>query len=83
VGVPSVTQLTGKAVSVAAPAVATEPQRRRARLVDPRLRTPFALLVLYFAAWGAAANLTDILVGVFRSIFDMSNFQSSLVQFTY
>jgi FHS family L-fucose permease-like MFS transporter len=38
---------------------------------------------LCFAAWGAAANLTDILVGVFRSIFDMSNFQSSLVQFAY
>lgn len=32
---------------------------------------------------GAAANLTDILVGVFRGIFDMSNFQSSLVQFAY
>jgi len=44
---------------------------------------PFILLILCFAAWGAAANLTDILVGVFRSIFDMSNFQSSLVQFAY
>jgi FHS family L-fucose permease-like MFS transporter len=44
---------------------------------------PFVLLILCFAAWGAAANLTDILVGVFRSIFDMSNFQSSLVQFAY
>jgi MFS transporter, FHS family, L-fucose permease len=55
----------------------------RAALVDPRLRIPFVLLVLCFAAWGAAANLTDVLVGVFRSIFDMSNFQSSLVQFAY
>ena len=36
-----------------------------------------------FAAWGAAANLTDVLVGVFRSIFDMTNFQSALVQFAY
>lgn len=52
--------------------------------VVPRsLRIPFALLVACFAAWGAAANLTDILVGVFRGIFDMSNFQSSLVQFAY
>ncbi|GAB2686907.1 L-fucose:H+ symporter permease [Thalassiella azotivora] len=49
----------------------------------PELRVPFVLLVLCFAAWGAAANLTDVLVGVFRSIFDMSNFQSSLVQFAY
>jgi MFS transporter, FHS family, L-fucose permease len=57
--------------------------RSRARLVDPQLRIPFVLLVLCFASWGAAANLTDILVGVFRSIFDMSNFQASLVQFAY
>jgi FHS family L-fucose permease-like MFS transporter len=68
---------------VTATAASAEPGRRRARLVDPQLKTPFILLVLCFAAWGAAANLTDILVGVFRSIFDMSNFQSSLVQFAY
>ena len=77
------TQLTWKVVTVAAPATSAEPQRRRAGLVAPQLKTPFILLILCFAAWGAAANLTDILVGVFRSIFDMSNFQSSLVQFAY
>lgn len=44
---------------------------------------PFILLILCFAAWGAAANLTDVLVGVFCTIFDMSNFQSALVQFAY
>lgn len=54
-----------------------------APLVARHLRVPFLLLVLCFAAWGMAANLTDILVGVFRGIFDMSNFQSSLVQFAY
>ena len=52
-------------------------------IVAPHLRTAFILLVLCFTAWGAAANLTDVLVGVFRGIFDMSNFQSSLVQFAY
>lgn len=52
-------------------------------MVAPHLRMPFILLVLCFTAWGAAANLTDVLVGVFRGIFDMSNFQSSLVQFAY
>ena len=52
-------------------------------IVAKQLRIPFILLVLCFTAWGAAANLTDILVGVFRGIFDMSNFQSSLVQFAY
>lgn len=54
-----------------------------ARIVAKHLRIPFILLVLCFTAWGAAANLTDILVGVFRGIFDMSNFQSSLVQSAY
>ncbi|WP_289020107.1 L-fucose:H+ symporter permease [uncultured Ornithinimicrobium sp.] len=54
-----------------------------APLVARHLRVPFLLLVLCFAAWGMAANLTDILVGVFRGIFDMSNFQASLVQFAY
>jgi FHS family L-fucose permease-like MFS transporter len=52
-------------------------------LVYPGLKLPFILVVTCFAAWGSAANLTDVLVGVFRHIFDMSNFQSSLVQFAY
>jgi FHS family L-fucose permease-like MFS transporter len=61
----------------------TTGQPRKERMVEPHLLVPFILLVTCFAAWGAAANLTDILVGVFRGIFDMSNFQSSLVQFAY
>jgi len=52
-------------------------------LVFPGLTIPFILLVACFAAWGSAANLTDVLVGVFRHIFEMSNFQSALVQFAY
>ena len=52
-------------------------------LVYPGFTVPFVLLVACFAAWGAAANLTDVLVGVFRHIFTMSNFQSALVQFAY
>jgi FHS family L-fucose permease-like MFS transporter len=55
----------------------------KARLVFPGLTIPFVLLVLCFAAWGSAAELTGVIVAVFRSIFDMSNFQSSLVQFAY
>ena len=65
------------------PVAEAKPDRERARLVYPGLVVPFILLIACFAAWGAAANLTDVLVGVFRSIFDMSNFQSSLVQFAY
>jgi MFS transporter, FHS family, L-fucose permease len=52
-------------------------------LVYPRLKIPFVLLITCFAAWGSAANLTDVLVGVFRSIFTMTNFESALVQFAY
>ena len=68
------------ATASALPAV---PKPARARLVYPQLTIPFILLVLCFAAWGAAANLTDVMVGVFRSIFDMSNLQAALVQFAY
>src|SRR3712207_9001982 len=68
--------------SASASAAGAVPQRK-ARLVHPGLAVPFVLLILCFAAWGTAANLTDVLVSVFRSIFDMSNFQSSLVQFAY
>jgi FHS family L-fucose permease-like MFS transporter len=68
---------------MASEAVGAGAQREKARLVYPRLAVPFVLLILCFAAWGAAANLTDVLVGVFRSIFTMSNFQSALVQFAY
>ncbi len=61
----------------------TTGQPGKSRIVEKHLVLPFVLLVLCFAAWGIAANLTDILVGVFRGIFDMTNFQSSLVQFAY
>ncbi|MFU2508043.1 L-fucose:H+ symporter permease [Pseudoalteromonas sp. ASV78] len=44
---------------------------------------PFILLVLCFAACGAAANMTDPLVKVFSKIFTMSSVQSALVQFSY
>jgi len=65
------------------PMVATPVVQSKPRLVYPKLTIPFILLILCFAAWGSAANLTDVLVGVFRHIFDMSNFQSALVQFAY
>ena len=57
--------------------------QQRPALVAKELRVPFLLLLLCFAAWGTAANLTDVLVGVFRSIFTMTILESSLVQFAY
>lgn len=44
---------------------------------------PFVLIVICFAAWGLAGNLTDPLVSVFGSVFSMSALQASLVQFAY
>jgi FHS family L-fucose permease-like MFS transporter len=67
----------------AAASAVPEPRRTKARLVYPGLVIPFVLLIACFAAWGTAANLTDVVVGVFRSIFDMSNTQSALVQVAY
>src|SRR5881275_1214919 len=58
-------------------------EKRKARLVYPGFKVPFVLLIFCFAAWGSAANLTDVLVGVFRHIFTMSNAQSALVQSAY
>lgn len=47
------------------------------------MRLPFILLVTCFAAWGLAGNMTDPLTAVFGSVFSMSVFESSLVQFSY
>ena len=69
--------------SVAQTQAMGEPAPSRPALVYSTLKLPFILLILCFAAWGAAANLTDVLVGVFRHIFTMSNFESALVQFAY
>ena len=63
--------------------MSTPPTTERRPLIARELKVPFFLLLLCFAAWGTAANLTDVLVGVFRSIFTMTNFESSLVQFAY
>ena len=64
-------------------AVSEAPRKSRPRWVTPGMTLSFALLVACFAAWGMVANLTDVLVGVFRGIFNMSNLQSSLVQSAY
>lgn len=45
---------------------------------------PFILLASCFAWWGLANNMTDPLVRAFTGIFDdLSNFQSSLIQFAF
>ena len=52
-------------------------------LVYQDMVIPFVLLIICFAAWGVAANMTDPLVKVFSKIFNMSTLQGALVQFSY
>lgn len=52
----------------AAPGQPETPAKRKSFLF-PGMRLPFILLVICFAAWGLAGNLTDPLVAVFGSTF--------------
>lgn len=63
--------------------VSSDPTKTENRWLYPGMRPAFILLVICFAAWGLAGNMTDPLVKVFSSVFSMSAFQSSLVQFAY
>lgn len=40
----------------------------------------FILLSCLFPLWGAAASLNDVLITQFKSVFDLSDFASALVQ---
>jgi MFS transporter, FHS family, L-fucose permease len=60
-----------------------ERPHNKARFVYRGLTVPFMLLAFCFAAWGSAANLTDVMVGVFRHIFVISNARSALIQTAY
>ena len=57
--------------------------QKKLSLVYPDMILPFILLIICFAAWGVAANMTDPLVKVFSKIFTMSTLQGALVQFAY
>lgn len=59
------------------------PAGTKTSFLYPGMLFPFILLVLCFAAWGAAANMTDTLVATFRQIFSMSTFEATLVQSAY
>lgn len=41
---------------------------------------PFILIVALFFLWGVANNLNDILIGHFKKLFTLSDFQAGLVQ---
>lgn len=58
-------------------------EKKKPRWLYPGMLPGFVLLVICFAAWGVANNMTDPLVKVFSSVFSMSALQSSLVQFAF
>lgn len=44
---------------------------------------PFILLTICFALWGAANNMTDFMVPVFKQVKEMTNFHASIIQFAF
>ena len=73
---------TEKSVSTPMTQNGEEPESKS--LVYASLKVPFILLVTCFAAWGSAANLSEVMVSVFKKIFSgMNNLQSGLVTFAY
>lgn len=49
-------------------------------LMHPGLWLPFLLVGSCFALWGAANNMTDLLVPAFQKVLSMTQFQSSFIQ---
>ncbi len=52
-------------------------------VVPRKFLYPFILVTTLFALWGFANDVTNPLVKVFKDVFLISNFQSSLVQFAF
>ena len=51
--------------------------------IDKSHRIPFALVTSMFLLWGLANNMTDTLLAAFKRIMDMSDTQTSLIQFAF
>jgi len=51
--------------------------------IEKKYRLPFILVTVLFLLWGLANNMTDTLLAAFKRIMDMSDTQTSLIQFAF
>ena len=51
--------------------------------LERRYFLPFALVSVLFLLWGLANNMTDTLLAAFRKVMQMSDSQTSLIQFAF
>lgn len=55
----------------------------KTEVIPSKFIVPFVMVTTLFALWGFANDITNPLVKAFREIFQISNAQSSLVQFAF
>ena len=53
------------------------------KALEKKYLLPFILVASLFLLWGLANNMTDTLLAAFKRIMDMSDAQTSLIQFTF
>ena len=53
------------------------------KVIEKRYLLPFGLVTSLFLLWGLANNMTDTLLSAFKRIMDMSDTQTSLIQFAF
>lgn len=53
------------------------------KALEKKYQLPFALVTSLFLLWGLANNMTDTLLAAFKRIMDMSDAQTSLIQFAF
>jgi len=53
------------------------------KTIEKRYLLPFALVSVLFLLWGLANNMTDTLLSAFKRVMQMSDSQTSLIQFAF